>query len=157
MSAASRGSSAAAPAESGGAGFWIAAVIGAGIMAFGVRGLLQAAPATRPGQVGLSLLGLDLLHDALVAPLVCLIGVVLARWLPRWAGAPVRAGLFASAMAVVVGWAAWRGYGRAHVPDNPTVDPLDYSSAVLTVLVIVWVVTAAWAAIAWYRSRRPTN
>ena len=37
-------------------------------------------------------------------------------------------------MAILVGWAALRGYGRDQVPDNPTVDPLSYGTAVLTVL-----------------------
>ena len=59
----------------GGALFWIGAVVGIGVMAFGVKGLLDAAPSTQPSQVGLSLIGLDLLHDAIVAPLVCLVGM----------------------------------------------------------------------------------
>ena len=67
--------------------------------------------------------------------------------------APVRAGLFASAVVILVGWAALRGYGRDHVPDNPTVDPLDYGSAVLTVLAVIWGAVAVWAAMAWFRSR----
>jgi hypothetical protein len=140
--------------ESGGAGFWIAVAVGVGIMAFGIGGLLRAAPATRPGQVALSLVGLDLLHDAVVAPIVCLVGLLLARWLPRWARAPVRAGLFASAATLVVGWAALRGYGRDAVPDNPTVDPLDYRTAVLTVFAVVWTLAAAWAVSSRIRSRR---
>ena len=69
--------------EPGGAGFWIGAVIGIGIMVFGVMGLLDAAPATQPHQVAFGLLGLDVLHDALVAPLVCGVGLILTRLLPR--------------------------------------------------------------------------
>jgi hypothetical protein len=149
----SREGSAEPPVETGGASFWVTALIGAGIMVFGVRGLLGAAPATRPGEVAFSLVGLDLLHDAIVAPLVCVVGLLLTRWLPRWARSPIRAGLFASAVTVLVGWAALRGYGRAAVPDNPTVDPLDYASAVLTVIALVWGAVAVWVAVAWYRSR----
>lgn len=140
--------------EVGGAGFWIGAGVGALIMAFGIKGLLDAAPATRPSQVGLGLLGLDLLHDAVVAPLACAVGVVLTRFLPHRVRAPVRAGLFASLVVIVVGWAALRGYGRGQVPDNPTVDPLDYGTAVLTVLAIIWVAVTLWSGVAWSRSRR---
>jgi hypothetical protein len=139
--------------EPGGAGFWIGAVIGIGIMVFGAMGLLDASPATRPGQVIFGLVGLDLLHDALVAPLACAIGLVLTRLLPARMRAPIRAGLFASAVVILVGWAAWRGYGRDSVPDNPTVDPLDYGSAVLTVLAMVWGAVAVWVAIVWRRAR----
>jgi len=136
-----------------GAGFWVGALIGGGIMAFGVMGLLEAAPATRPAEVGLALLGLDLLHDAVIAPLVCVAGIVLARLLPPALRPPVRAGLFASALVILVGWAPLRGYGRDQVPDNLTVDPLDYGTAVITVLGVVWVATAIWAGIVWWRSR----
>ncbi len=139
--------------ESHGAGFWIAAVVGIGIMGFGAKGLLDAAPATRPNEVLVGGLGLDVLHDALLAPLVCAIGLVLTRVLPRWLRAPVRAGLLASGTAIIVGWAALRGYGRDAVPDNPTVDPLHYGTAVLTVLGAVWVAVAIWAVLSWYRSR----
>jgi hypothetical protein len=138
----------------GGALFWIGAVIGIGVMAFGVKGLLDAAPSTQPNQVGLSLLGLDLLHDLIVAPIVCLVGLLLTRLLPDRVRAPVRAGLFASAIVTLVGWAALRGYGHDQVPDNPTVDPLNYATAVLTVLAVVWVAVIAWAGSAWWLGRR---
>jgi hypothetical protein len=141
------------PERTGGAGFWIGAVVGLGIMAFGIKGLLDAAPATRPDQVAFGAIGLDVLHDALVAPIACAVGLVMTRFLPWRLRAPVRAGLFASAAVILVGWAALRGYGRASVPDNHTVDPLDYGTAVVTVLGFVWLTVGLWAAVAWSRSR----
>jgi hypothetical protein len=146
-----------AETPTGGALFWVGAVVGISIMAFGVKGLLDAAPSTQPNQVGLSLLGLDLLHDAIVAPIVCLVGLLLTRFLPDRLRAPVRAGLFASVMVVLVGWAALRGYGHDQVPDNPTVDPLDYGTAVLTVLAVVWVAVMAWVGGAWWLDRRAVD
>jgi hypothetical protein len=140
--------------ETGGAGFWIGALVGGGIMVFGLRGLLDAAPATRPAEVGLGFLGLDLLHDAVLAPLACVVGALLTRFLPRPFRAPVRAGLFASFVALLVGWPALRGYGRDQVPDNPTVDPLSYGTALLTVIAIIWAAVAVWSAAAWWRSER---
>ena len=65
----------------------------------------------------------------------------------------MRAGLFASFVVVLVGWAPLRGYGRDQVPDNPTVGPLDYASAIATVLVVVWLLVAAWIAASWLRRR----
>ena len=119
-----------------------------------VHGVAGCVTATRPAQVFLGSLGLDILHDAVIAPIACAAGIVLTRLLPRGWVAPVRAGLFASAAVMIVGWAALRGYGRAKVPDNPTVDPLHYGEAVLVVLALVWSAAALWAAVAWFRSRR---
>ena len=147
----------AAPADSesttGGAGFWIAVVVGGAIGTYGLVGLLGAAPATRPPQALLGAFGLHLLHDAVIAPLACAIGFALARLLPAQVRRPVRAGLFATFVVVLVGWAPLRGYGRDRVPDNPTVDPLDYSSAIVTVLVVVWLLVAAWIGGSWLRRR----
>jgi hypothetical protein len=66
---------------------------------------------------------------------------------------PVRAGLFATFVVVLVGWAPLRGYGRDRVPDNPTVDPLDYATAIPTVLTVVWLFTLGWIAVAVRRGR----
>src|SRR5262245_39182965 len=116
------GRAADAGEETGGAGFWIAVVIGGVIGGYGLWGLLDASPATRPSQALLGAFGLNLLHDAVIAPVACAIGFGLARLLPDSVRRPVRAGLFASFVVLVVGWAPLRGYGRARVPDNPTVD-----------------------------------
>jgi hypothetical protein len=148
----------AAPADAGrtagGVGFWIAVAVGAAIGGYGLFGLLDAAPATRPPQALLGAFGLNLLHDAVLAPVACAIGVGLARLLPASVRRPVRTGLFATFVVVLVAWAPWRGYGRARVPDNPTVDPLRYTTAVATVLAAVWLLVAAWLVVGWLARRR---
>lgn len=50
---------------------------------------------------------------------------------------------------------ALRGYGRDRVPDNLSVQPLDYTAAVLTVLAVVWAVVAVWLAARLTHVRRP--
>jgi hypothetical protein len=137
----------------GGAGFWIAVGIGGAIGAYGLHGLLGAAPSTRPPQALLGALGLNLVHDAVLAPIACLVGLVLTRWLPARLRLPVRAGLFATLVVLVVGWAPLRGYGRDRVPDNPTVDPIDYTTSVPTALAVVWLLTFVSIAGAWIRRR----
>jgi hypothetical protein len=136
--------------------FWIAAVIGAGIMFYGVRGLLadQTGPALT--SFGKWFIGADVLHDLVIAPVACTIGWALGRVLnPPWRF-PIQAGLFASAVVFVIGWAPLRGYGRDTVPTNTTVDPLNYVSAIATVLAFVWIVVALWVAIARWRPRHTT-
>jgi hypothetical protein len=98
--------------------------------------------------------GADLVHDFVIAPLVIAVGWVIARTVPHAWRVPVQAGLAASGVALIVGWAAWRGYGRDTVPDNPTVQPLDYTTAILTVWGVVWSVVAIWIAVRILRNRR---
>ena len=114
-----------APREHGPA-FWIAFVVGSGIMAFGVRGILTNAAASDPATVFGWIVGGDLLHDFFLVPLVLIAGAVLARIVPEPWRTPVRAGLISSALVVAIAWPALRGYGRARVPDNTSVQPLDY-------------------------------
>ena len=58
--------------------------------------------------------------------------------------APIQAGLMATAITVAIGWPGLRGYGRHLVPDNPSVQPLNYATAVGTVIGIIWAVVAIW-------------
>jgi hypothetical protein len=134
--------------------FWAGVAVGAAVIAFGVRGALHDAAATEPRWFFMWIVGADVVHDLLVAPIACLVGVVVIRRLPRSIQAPVRAGLVVSAVVVAVGWPAWRGYGRDTVPDNATVQPLDYVSSIITVLAAVWTAVAVWSVAAVVAGRR---
>ena len=144
----------AAEPERHGAGFWIAVVLGGALIAFGIRGALVDSAATGPAEFFVWVVGADLVHDLLIAPLVCVVGHLLARAVPEPWRTPVRSGLIVSALALLVGWPGLRGYGRDQVPDNPTVQPLDYGAAVLSVLTVVWLGVAVWALLASRSSRR---
>jgi len=140
-----------------GAIFWIGLVIGGAVMAFGVRGVIMDSRATHPTELARWVIGADVLHDFLFAPLVVASAWIVVRVVPRAWRVPVQAGLAASGVVALVGWAAWRGYGHATVPDNATVQPLDYTTAILTVWAIVWGLVAIWIAIraAVRRAHRP--
>jgi hypothetical protein len=132
--------------EGPGVPFWIALAIGGAVMAFGIRGVLMDSAATRPSELARWVIGADLVHDFLIAPFAIAVGWVIVRLAPpRWR-VPVQAGLVASGVALLVGWAAWRGYGHDTVPDNRTVQPLDYTTAILTVWGFIWIVVAIWIA-----------
>ena len=105
--------------EPGGFGFWLAVVIGGGVMVFGIVGLLHAAPATRPLQVVRDGIGLDLVHDLVLAPIACVAGLLLTRLLPPPWRAPVRAALFATVMVLLVSWPALRGDGARSFRTTP--------------------------------------
>ncbi len=97
--------------------------------------------------------GGDIVHDLIVAPIVAVIGIVVIRRAPVMTRAPLRAALFGSAVAVAVAWPALRGYGRMRTPDNASVQPLNYATAVGTVVGVIWVMSALWLAVIWLRMR----
>jgi len=134
--------------------FWIGLAVGGAVIGVGVVGGLRAASSTKPLLLTAWLLGGLLAHDALIAPLACLIGIAAARAVPASARVPLQAGLFASAIVIAVAYPALRGYGRS--PDNPTVQPLDYATATLTVLAVVWASAAVWTGLRVLRTR-PTE
>jgi hypothetical protein len=128
-----------------GAGFWIGFVIGGAIVAYGIRGVLTAPGGLRLADLARWVIGADLVHDFVLVPVAIGIGAVAVRLSPAALRPPLRFGLVASGVVVLLGWAPWRGYGAALVPDNPTVQPLDYTSAILTVLAVIWLGAAGWA------------
>jgi hypothetical protein len=145
--------------ESRGRAATIGLVVGYAVMGVGVVGILRALPLRTTSQVAIWVVGADLLHDVLIAPFVCLVGFGLARvvaapW--RW---PVRGGVMGTAVVLVVAYPALRGFGRTTAPGNDSVLPLDYASATLTVVTVVWVLAAAWgvANVIAERRRRPAR
>jgi hypothetical protein len=134
--------------------FWIALPAGAALMAFGVVGLVQDTGVSAAADVGFWLAGADLAHDFVLAPLACLIGFAVARALPDRCRAPVRAALLTTGVLLIVVFPALREYGRDQVPDNPSVQPLDYTTSTLTALAIVWAAAAVWLVVRLATSHR---
>lgn len=127
-----------------GARFWVGVAAGAALMAWGAFLFAQDTPqGDRRINFAVWVVGSDLVHDALVAPLVCLVGVIVARAAPSWARAPVQAGLIATGTVLLVVWLPWTG--SADGARNPTIQPLDYTTAALSVLAAVWLVAGVWA------------
>lgn len=77
-------------------------------------------------------------HDAVMMPVAIAVGAALARWVPGSVRGPVRAGMFASLMLVVVAFPFVVGAGAS--ADNPSVLPLDYARGLLIALATVWAV-----------------
>ncbi|MBK5287235.1 MAG: hypothetical protein JJE46_02090 [Acidimicrobiia bacterium] len=139
-----------------GPGFWIGLIVGGAVMAFGVRGVFMDSRGTRPVALAGWIVGADLVHDLVIAPIAVAVGWTIGRLVPRGWRTPITTGLVATGVVLVVAWPALRGYGRAVVPDNPSVQPLAYGTAVAWVLGAVWIGVAIWLVIRWWgaRSRR---
>ncbi len=137
----------AAPSRHGRA-FWVGLVLGGGVLAYGIAGALTESHRTQPEQLARWLIGSLLAHDLVIAPLVCFVGVIVARAIPRVFRAPVQAGLMASAIAVAVATPGLASLSER--PGNPTVHPIDYRDAIIVVLAVVWALAGVWCVVrAW--------
>jgi hypothetical protein len=133
-----------------GRGFWIGLALGTPVMVYGAVELVQQAGWPRAFGVGRWFAGGILLHDLVLVPIVLAVVWVIGRWTPAPVHTPLRAAALGSALVIAVGWPGLRGYGDK--PDNATIHPLDYGSAVLTLLALLWGAALVWSA--WRLARR---
>ena len=131
------------PAPKRGWLFWASAAAGWALILWGVRGALHHRIDTRPGQLARFLLGGALAHDLLLAPVVLLVGVAVARSVGGRRRAPLQAALFISGTLALFTYPELRGY--AHALHNPTSLPHNYTADLIVVLGAVVVGTVAAA------------
>lgn len=124
----------------GGGAFWIGNVIGLGILAFGVWGLLKHSDQTHPLNWLRFFVGAVITHDAIWAPIVGLASLAFVRVVPRRVRPALQGTLIVSVAAVLVVIPAWTGRGRN--PNNPSILPGHYGTDLLKVLIVVWVAGA---------------
>jgi hypothetical protein len=134
--------------------FWVAFAVGtAVIVQFGVVGVLRDIPATTARVSFVKwIVGADVAHDLVIAPLACAAGWLISLCMPRPARLPVQSACFASAVVLVVVQNALRGTGS--FKHNPTVQPLDYASSTATALGVVWLIAVAWTLVRLRRGAR---
>lgn len=134
--------------------FWVGLGLGVLPMAWGVRLYLEATPdLERRIDLAAWVIGLDLAHDLVLAPVIVAVGYVVSRFVPRRARASVQSALIMSGTVLVVGLLPLLGTaGDA----NPTIQPIDYGPSIAAVVAVIWGATAAlhWAGA---RSRRPAG
>jgi hypothetical protein len=95
-----------------------------------------------------------LLHDLLFVPIVVTVVWGIGKVLPARHRAPTCAGVLGTALVIAIGWPGLRGYGNR--PDNPTIHPLDYTTAVLTATAVVWAAVGLWLLVVAIDRRRRT-
>jgi hypothetical protein len=135
-------------------GLSIGLLCGTPVMLVGGVGLLRHTDATPPSSYLKFLVGGDIVHDLVVAPIVALVAFFVVRRVPAIARAPLRAALFGSAVVVAIAWPGIRQYGRMRAPDNLTVQPLNYATSTLTAVGVVIAVATVWFVVELVRSRR---
>ena len=121
-----------------GAAFWVGLAVGATVMAFGLRGLVTELGSGNPFKLAEWVVGLDLVHDLVLAPLVVLAGLALAAVLPPVARGPVGAAAGLTGVVVLFSVPLITAWGRR--AGNSSTLPLNYAHNVLIVVALVWIV-----------------
>jgi len=135
-----------------GATFWIALVIGWFMIAYAVWGMYaQKADANPPGLLKW-VFGLALLHDAIVAPVVTIVGLVAAWLLPERSRGPIIAALGVSVLVAVFSIPLLRTFGKREL--NSSTLPLGYGRNLAIVLAAIWAVAAMAVIVRTVRARR---
>ena len=129
-------------------------VVGCAVIGFGLWELVVVSPrATHPvAAIGWLAAGL-VVHDAVLAPLAVVVGLLVSRLLRGSSARVVGAGLFVAACVVAVGVPALLTPG---VAGNPSATPRDYRGGLLVALAVVALVTGTWAVLARRSSDRGT-
>jgi hypothetical protein len=130
--------------------WWIGLSAGGAVALFGLAGLVVDAAKTMPAVWLRWLVGLLLVHDLVLAPLVQLTGRRLRDKAPsawRW---PLQLGLVTSGVLVLASIPVLVGVGRHTQPGNTSVLPGDYPLALAGVLAVVWLAAltlGVWGAV----------
>lgn len=124
-------------------------VIGGSCIAFGIYSLLRKPIVPRDFVIWFG--GGIVVHDLVAAPAVFALGWALRRVAPRWAIAPVQAGLIVSALLIVF---ALPAYGVQHNPGNLSRLPNHYLRNLSGILAVVWAAVLGGLVHAARRDRR---
>lgn len=112
--------------------FWTAAAVGWALIAVGLVGIAHEGRDVPVAAFGRWVVGLALLHDLVLVPVVMAIGVALARLVrPPWRSI-VGAALIVAGPTVLFAWPYVAGWGRAR--SNPSVQPRDYPQGLAVLL-----------------------
>ena len=132
---------------------WFLAVTGLALLGYGAVLAWEFAGSRTVNAVqgAAWFVGGPIVHDGLVAPVVGLVGLGLARVLPRPWHRPVVVGLVLTGVLTLLSVPLlWRPYGGA---TNPGLHDRDYGTGLAVALGIVWVVVVAAGLAQQHRSR----
>ena len=116
--------------------FWLGLLVGVPLMAIGMVGIFRDAGVTAPANFALWFVAGGVLHDALLAPAVLVIGWAMRRLVPGRALGPVQAAAALTGFVLVLALIPLLGWGRRAA--EPTVQPLNYPLGVAVILAVIW-------------------
>ena len=130
-------------------------VIGWAVILFALHGMISE-PSADPRNLFRLLIGLNVVNDAIVIPIVLVISLLVRRVLPQWALVPVQIGLFASAVVVLYAYPLLGGWGHT-ARAGPSRLPHDYAGSLTVVLSAIWLVCGLGALAARQWRHRPAS
>ena len=131
--------------------FWIGLVLGWTAIVIGLFGVLDHSSSANPFKVFRLLIGLNVVNDAVVVPILLLLAVVVHRWAPPWLVMPAEVWFIVSGVVVLYAYPLVGDFGRSKV--NPSQLPFDYAHDLLIVLGCITVLCGAMAFRAWRHDR----
>jgi hypothetical protein len=126
-------------------GLLVGLAVGLPVIAYGMRGMLVDADRTHPAELSRWIVGAAVVNDALVVPVAMGAAWLARRITPARAWPPVRSGLLATGVVLLVAWPFVRGYGRD--PTIPSLLERNYAVGVAAVIGATWVAVAVWTAV----------
>jgi hypothetical protein len=136
-------------------GLLVGLALGLPLMAYAVRGAFVDERLTHPAELARWIVGLAIVHDLVLVPLVLALGAAVHRLVPPRARPPIRAALLTTATLTAVAWPFLRGYGRN--PTVPSLLPRNYTTGLLAALTLTWLLCAAWLLLSRRHQRRPES
>lgn len=115
--------------------FWPGVLAGWLLIGVGLVGIAGEGRDVPVVDFGRWVVGLALVHDLVLAPIVVVLGAGLARVLrPPWR-AVVGAALIVAGPVVLFAWPYVAGWGRS--VSNPSIQPRDYEGGLVTLLAVI--------------------
>jgi hypothetical protein len=115
---------------------WVVIATGWGVMTVAVVGALGDEALRAPASWVRWMLGVALVHDLVVIPVVVAVGWLVARWVPAPWRVPLRTALIVGACTTLAVWPIARRWGAR--ADNPSILPLPVGRN----LVLMWALLA---------------
>jgi hypothetical protein len=116
-------------------------VVGGATMAVGVLPALENPADAHPLALAVHLVGFDLVHDLVFAPLVLAAGLALRRFVPARVRVPVSLAAASTLLVGVFSYPLLRRWGQR--PLNSSTLPLPYGRNISIVIAVIWLVAAA--------------
>ena len=126
-------------------GLLVGLAVGLPVIAYGVRGVVVDADRTHPAELARWIVGAAVVNDALVVPLAMGAAWLARRMTPARAWPPMRSGLLATGVVLLVAWPFVRGYGRD--PTIPSLLERNYAVGVTAAIGATWIAVAVWIAV----------
>ena len=132
----------------------VGVIVGLPLLVVGVLGAVADGDRTKPFELARWVVGADLAHDLVLAPVVVGVSWLVGRIVPPVARGPVRWAAATTGVLCLIAWPFVRGYGR-----NETVPSLldrNYATGLAAYVAAIWFLAFAWIAVRRARHSAPS-